>query len=30
MQEIMQFVGSSSHTEYRLDRVTGGGSCDYV
>ncbi|MFW7526668.1 hypothetical protein ACODM8_21495, partial [Vibrio ostreicida] len=20
----------SSHTEYRLDRVTGGGSCDYV
>ena len=29
MQEIMQFVGRHP-TEYRLDRVTGGGSCDYV
>ena len=30
MQEIMQFVGRHPDTEYRLDRVTGGGSCDYV
>ncbi len=30
MQEIMQFVGRHPILSIALDRVTGGGSCDYV